>query len=238
MTTEMKTAPLLECINLSKRYGHTPALNTVNLRLEAGKITGLLGANGSGKTTLLKLASGLLTPTSGEILIHGKPPGVESKAVVSFLPDRTYLADWMRVRDVLDFFTDFYADFDQVKALEMLVRLGLNPDDRIRNLSKGNKEKVHIIIVMSRQADLYLLDEPIGGVDPAARDFILRTIIGNYSEGASVLLSTHLIYDVEKILDQVIFIGEGEIRLEAAVDDIREQHGMSVDELFREEFKC
>lgn len=231
-------AVLLECKDLTKVYGSNIALNKINFQVEPGRIVGLLGANGSGKTTLMKLASGLLTPNAGEILINGKAPGVESKAIVSYLPDRNYLPEWMKISDILLMFEGFYQDFDLSKASKMMDRLGIHPEEQFKNLSKGNKERVQIVLVMSRSAQLYLLDEPIGGVDPAARDFILQTIIGNYQENASVLLSTHLIHDVEKILDDVIFIDEGSIRLQAHVDDVREQRGISVDELFREEFKC
>lgn len=230
--------PLLDCQGLTKRYGSNPALQSINLQIYPGRITGLLGANGSGKTTLMKLAAGVLTPTTGEIYINGENPGVESKKIVSYLPERTYLPDWMRARDAVSFFSEFYQDFNSEKAIDMMLRLGVSPDARMRSLSKGNREKVQIILVMSRAAQLYLLDEPIGGVDPAARDFILQTIIGEYQPHAAILISTHLIHDVEKILDQVIFINNGHIALEAAVDDIREHEGKSVDEFFREVFRC
>ena len=230
--------PLLECRALTKNYSGRPALNQVDLTVERGRIVGLLGPNGSGKTTLIKLASGLLTPTGGEILVDGKAPGVQSKRKVSYLPERTYLADWMRVIDVLRFFEDFYDDFDRDKAIEMLQRLNISSLDRLKTMSKGTKEKVQLILVMSRNAELYLLDEPIGGVDPAARDYILETIIGNYSENATVLISTHLIADVEKTIDDVIFISGGSIVLTSSVDEIRGQKQKSVDELFREVFRC
>lgn len=199
---------------------------------------GLLGPNGSGKSTLLKLANGLLTPSYGEILINGQKPGITSKSLVSYLPERTYLNDWMRVRDILEFFGDFYKDFNQQKALEMLQRLQINPQDRLKTMSKGTKEKVQLILVMSREAELYLLDEPIGGVDPAARDYILNTILTNYNQNATVLISTHLISDIERVLDDVIFLANGHVSLAASVDTIREQYGKSVDALFREVFRC
>ena len=223
---------------LTKRYGSKEALSSVDLTVQRGRIIGLLGPNGSGKTTLIKIASGLLSPTLGEIRIAGKPIGVETKEMVSYLPDRPYLGDWMRVNDIIDLFSDFYRGFDRMKALEMLNRLNINPSDRLKTMSKGTKEKVQLILVMSRNAELYLLDEPIGGVDPATRDYILSTIIGNYSENAAVIISTHLIADVERVLDDVIFIEHGRIALSSSVDGIREERGMSVDALFREVFKC
>ncbi|MEG0691642.1 MAG: ABC transporter ATP-binding protein [Oscillospiraceae bacterium] len=229
---------ILECKSLTKRYGDQLALNAINLSIPRGKIVGLLGSNGSGKTTLIKLASGLLTPTNGEILIGGKAPSIETKNIVSYLPDKTYLNDWMKVCDIIGFFQDFYADFDSAKAYEMLKRLGINSADRLKSMSKGTKEKVQLILVMSRKAELYLLDEPIGGVDPAARDYILNTIITNYSENATVIISTHLIADIERVLDEVVFIANGQVALTSSVDDIREKQGKSVDSLFREVFKC
>lgn len=233
-----KTTPIIECRALSKRYGPQLALNALNVQIPRGKIVGLLGPNGSGKTTLIKLAAGLLTPTEGEILIGGAVPGIETKRIVSYLPDKTYLNDWMKVSDIIGFFRDFYPDFDAPKAYEMLKRLGINSSDRLKNMSKGTKEKVQLILVMSRDAELYLLDEPIGGVDPAARDYILNTIITNYSENSTVLLSTHLIYDIERVLEEVVFIANGQAFLQSSVDDIREKQGKSVDQLFREVFKC
>ena len=230
--------PILECRQLVKRYGHMQALSSIDLTLGEGRIIGLLGPNGSGKTTLIKLASGLLTPTSGEIAVCGMTPGVVSKRMVSYLPERTYLNEWMRAFELLDFFKDFYVDFNRDKAVEMLRRLGINPDDRLKTMSKGTKEKVQLILVMSRDAKLYLLDEPIGGVDPATRDFILKTIVGNYNENSTVIISTHLIQDVEKTIDDVIFINRGSIVLNSSVDEIRENEGKSVDELFREVFQC
>ncbi len=229
---------ILECSNLTKSYGKCQALSNVNISIEPGKIVGLLGPNGSGKTTLIKMANGLITWDGGELLIDGKAPGRETKRIVSYLPERTYLADWMSVKQLLDFFCDFYPDFRRKRAEEMLYHLNIDETMRIRQMSKGTREKVQLILVMSRAAKLYLLDEPIGGVDPATRDYILHTIIGNYDPEASVVISTHLIADVEKILDQVIFISQGQIVLEKAVDEIREQQGKSVDQLFREVFKC
>lgn len=230
--------PILECRNLSKRFGSVQALDEVTLKIEPGRVIGLLGPNGSGKTTLLKLANGLLTPTSGEILIDGFNPGKDSRRLVSYLPDRPYLADWMKVRQLLDFFEDFYADFDRERATEMLLRLNIGEDMRIKEMSKGTREKAQLILVMSRRAKLYLLDEPIGGVDPATRDYILDTIIRNYSPEAAVMISTHLIADVEQVLDDVVFINQGKIVLQSSVDEIREEHGMSVDQYFREVFRC
>lgn len=230
--------PIFECKALVKRYGVRNALAGVNLTIHRGRIVGLLGPNGSGKTTMIKLASGLLTPTSGEILIDGGHVGLESKAKVSYLPERTYLAQWMKVTDILHFFADFYTDFNMPKAIEMLQRLNISPDDRLKSMSKGTKEKVQLILVMSRDASLYLLDEPIGGVDPAARDYILNTIISSYSENATVIISTHLIADIERILDDVVFINQGQVALAESVDDIREGQGKSVDTLFREVFRC
>ena len=229
---------ILECKELSKRFGSNQALDKINLSLEAGRVIGLLGPNGSGKTTLIKLANGLLTPTSGEIRIDGKKPGKATKAIVSYLPDREYLPEWMTARQVMDFFEDFYPDFQRSKAQEMLTQLGISANMRIKQMSKGTREKVQLILVMSRQARLYLLDEPIGGVDPATRDFILETIIRNYNPEAAVLISTHLISDVEQVLDDVLFIQNGRVMLQSTVDEIREEHGKSVDQYFREVFKC
>lgn len=230
--------PILECKNLNKNYGTAMALKEINLTIEPGRIIGLLGPNGSGKTTLIKMANGLLTPTSGQILIENMEPGVETKKIVSYLPERTYLAKWMNVTQLMDFFCDFYPDFQRERATEMLKHLGINEKLTIKQMSKGTREKVQLILVMSRQAKLYLLDEPIGGVDPATRDYILNTIITNYNSEASVVISTHLISDVEKILDDVIFISQGKIVLQSSVDEIREKNGKSVDALFREVFKC
>ena len=230
--------PILECKDLSKRFGSVQALDMVNLTIEPGRVIGLLGPNGSGKTTLLKLANGLLTPTAGEILIDGEAPGRESRSLVSYLPDKPYLADWMKVRQLLDFFEDFYDDFDRDRAMEMLLRLNIGEDMRIKEMSKGTREKTQLILVMSRKAKLYLLDEPIGGVDPATRDYILDTIIRNYNPDAAVVISTHLIADVEQVLDDVIFIDKGRVVLQSSVDEIREERVMSVDQYFREVFKC
>ncbi|MDP4160097.1 MAG: ABC transporter ATP-binding protein [Bacillota bacterium] len=229
---------IIECEGLTKKFGNKAAVSAVNLKIERGQIVGLLGPNGSGKTTLIKLANQLLTPTSGNILIGGMKPGVETKKIVSYLPERTYLNDWMRVHQIIEFFTDFYDNFKPEKAYDMLKRLNINPNDRLKTMSKGTKEKVQLILVMSREADLYLLDEPIGGVDPAARDYILKTILGNYNENATVIISTHLISDIENILDYVVFINQGQVVLTSSVDDIRSEKGKSIDVLFREVFKC
>lgn len=230
--------PILECKQLSKSYGKAPALENVSFAIEPGRIVGLLGPNGSGKTTLIKLANGLLTPDSGEILIDGAAPGRETHAVVSYLPERTAIPIWMSAGQLMDFYQDFYRDFRRQTAEEMLRHLDIRPTQRIRQMSKGTREKVQLIMVMSRSAKLYLLDEPIGGVDPATRDYILTTIISNYNPEASVILSTHLIADVEKVLDEVVFINKGHLVLQSSVDQIREEKGMSVDALFREVFKC
>ena len=227
---------VMECRGLSKTYGRKTALDKVDLKIESGRIIGLLGPNGSGKTTLIKLACGLLSPTSGEIIIDGYAPGVHTKSVVSYLPDRMYFADWMRTRDLLRFFADFYEDFDREKAEGMLSDLGVSVSDRLKTMSKGTKEKVQLVLAMSRRAKLYLLDEPIGGVDPAAREFILRTILANYSPEAALVISTHLIADIEKVLDEVIFLQNGRVVRQDPVDSIRENEGKSVDQLFREIF--
>lgn len=229
---------ILSTKNLTKSYGKKTALSQINMEIPRGRIIGLLGPNGSGKSTFIKLAAGLLVPTAGEITIDGDAPGVNTKAKVSYLSERTYLNDWMRVSEIMAFFEDFYTDFNRIKAENMLKDLNINPDDRLKTMSKGTKEKVQLILVMSRQAQLYLLDEPIGGVDPAARDYILNTIITNYTEDASVIISTHLIADIEQILDEIIFINQGELVLSSSVDEIRETHNKSVDGLFREVFKC
>ena len=229
---------VLECKNLSKRYGHVQALECVDLQIEPGHIVGLLGPNGSGKTTLIKLANGLLTPTEGEVTICGMTPGKESHSLVSYLSERTAIPTWMSAAQLMDFYGDFYQDFRRDAAEEMLKRLEISPRQRIKQMSKGTREKVQLIMVMSRAAQLYLLDEPIGGVDPATRDYILSTIITNYNPEAAVIISTHLISDVEKVLDDVIFINQGQVVLHSSVDQIREEKGMSVDALFREVFKC
>ena len=228
----------LECRDLSKRFGSVQALDGVTLSIAPGRVVGLLGPNGSGKTTLIKLANGLLTPSSGEVRICGALPGKETKAVVSYLPDRPCLPEWMSADELMDYFADFFEDFDRSRAADMMARLRLNPHMKYGQMSKGTREKVQLILVMSRRARLYLLDEPIGGVDPATRDYILDTIIRNYDESASVLISTHLISDVENVLDDVIFLRESRVTLQASVDDIRAQYGKSVDALFREVFRC
>lgn len=229
---------LLTCEGLTKHYGAKTALDGVDLHIGFGKIVGLLGPNGSGKTTLIKLANGLLQPDSGSIRIAGMKPGVESKAIVSYLPDADWLPGWMRVEQLVKMFGDFYKDFDPARANEMLANLELFPKDVLKTLSKGNREKVQLILAMSRNARLYLLDEPIGGVDPAARDYILHTILSNYSKDATVLISTHLIEDIEPVLDEAIFLKEGTVFAHRSVDEIRENEGMSVDAYFREVFKC
>lgn len=229
---------VLTCNSLSKKYGNKPALSGVSLSVESGHIVGLLGPNGSGKTTLIKLVNGLLTPDDGAITVCGMRPGKGTHAQVSYLPERAVLPEWMSAEQVIEFYADFYADFRRDAAEEMIRRLGIDMKQRIRQMSKGTREKVQLIMVMSRQAKLYLLDEPIGGVDPATRDYILSTIISNYNPEAAVVISTHLIADVEKILDDVIFLDRGCVVLESSVDEIRETRGVSVDALFREVFKC
>ncbi|MBP3816224.1 MAG: ABC transporter ATP-binding protein [Firmicutes bacterium] len=229
---------IMECHGLTKRYGNLTALNNVDLKLEAGRIVGLLGPNGSGKTTLLKLANGLIQPTYGEILLDGKKPGAETKAIVSYLPDANYLMDWMNVNDLVNMFSEFYSDFDVAKADQMLRNLNIPSNAALKTLSKGTKEKVQLILAMSRNAMVYFLDEPIGGVDPAARDYILDTILNNYSENALVVISTHLISDIERMLDEAVLINNGNIMAHRSVDDIRENEGKSVDEYFREVFRC
>lgn len=223
---------------LTKVYGNTLAVNNLNLTIPRGKIIGLLGPNGSGKTTLIKMINGLLTPTAGSILINGMAPGPETKARIAYLPERTYLQNGMKVCDLVDYFEDFYADFDKNRAFSMLSALNIQPAAQLKTLSKGTKEKVQLILVMSRHADLFILDEPIAGVDPAARDYILNTIITNYDENASILLSTHLISDIENILDEVIFIRNGQVITHMPVDQIREEYGQSVDAYFRRVFAC
>lgn len=230
-------AAILECRQLVKKYGSFQALNGIDLELPAGKIIGLLGPNGSGKTTLIKLASGLLQPTSGEILIDGMKPGVETKRIVAYLPERNYLEDRMTVEQMLKFMKDFYDDFNMDKAREMLNHLDIDPKAKFKALSKGNREKVQLILVMSRDAKLYLLDEPIGGVDPASRDYILDTIIKNYNKDATVILSTHLIADIEPVLDEFVFIRKGDMIRHSTVASVVEQ-GETVDSLFREVFRC
>lgn len=229
---------IFECRGLTKRFGGKTAVNHADLAVGRGKIVGLLGPNGSGKTTLMKLANGLIAPSEGEILIGGMRPGPETKRLVSYLPDANYLPDWMRVEQLVGMFRDFYGDFSAEKATEMLSRLEISGREKLKTLSKGTKEKVQLVLAMSRNARLYLLDEPIGGVDPAAREYILNTIVRNYSEEATVIISTHLIADVEPVLDDAVFIREGKILLNQPVDDIRAEQGMSVDGYFREVFKC
>ncbi|MCL2757413.1 MAG: ABC transporter ATP-binding protein [Coriobacteriia bacterium] len=230
--------PVLQAQNLTKRFGPNIALNNINITLGHGRIVGLLGPNGSGKTTLIKMASGLLVPSDGQILINGMKPGPGTKKLVSYLPDRTYFDGWMKVKNCVALFADFYADFDRTKATEMLKALGIDENAKFKTLSKGTQEKVQLALVMSRKAQLYLLDEPIGGVDPAARDYILETIIRNYNENGTVLISTHLIYDIEQVLDDVIFLWGGYVERVSSVDAMREQTGKSVNEVFREVFRC
>ena len=228
---------LLRCVNLTKRYNGLTALNGINLSVQSGKIIGLLGPNGSGKTTLIKLINGLLTPNEGDIYIDGYEPGVESKKLVAYLPDNTFLNSWMTVKQIVELFDDFYEDFRADVAYQLLERLGITPTVKLKTLSKGNKEKVSLILVMSRNAKLYVLDEPIAGVDPATRDYIISTIINNYNPESSVIISTHLISDIEQVLDEVIFINFGNVLLHKSVDEIRAENNKSVDELFREVFR-
>lgn len=228
---------LIRCNDLSKSYGSITALDNISFTLESGKIVGLLGPNGSGKTTLIKLLNGLLTPSKGEILIDGQKVGVQTKKLVAYLPDNSYLNSWMTVKQIVAYFADFYEDFRPEVAYEMLARLDITSDRKLKTLSKGNKEKVCLILVMSRNARLYVLDEPIAGVDPAARDYVISTIINNYNPQATVIISTHLIADIEQILDEVIFLKNGHVVLQKTVDEIRTEHEKSVDELFREVFK-
>ena len=229
---------ILECENLSKNYGSVKALDNLTLKIESGKIVGLLGPNGHGKTTLIKTLSGLLSKDKGKVLIDGKRIGVGTKKIVSYLPERSYLSPEMKIKEVVSFFQEFYEDFDAKKADAMLGELSLDKESKLKSLSKGNREKVQLIMVMSRKAKLYLLDEPMGGVDPAARDYILKTIISNYSEDATVIISTHLIQDVEQILDEVVFLKEGKVMLHSDVDELRMEKEKSVDALFREVFVC
>lgn len=228
--------PLLQLHHLSKSYKKQVAIDDISLSLPAGKIIGLLGSNGSGKTTLIKLINGLLQPDKGDVVINGYRPSIETKKIISYLPDTTYLREGMKIKDMLDLFDDFYEDFSREKAENLLKDLHLDDNEMLKNLSKGNKEKFQLVLVMARKAKLYILDEPIGGVDPAARDYILKTIINNYSEDASVIISTHLISDIEPILDEVIFLKEGKIILQGNADDIREEYGKSIDSVFREKY--
>jgi len=229
---------LLELKHVYKNYGTTEVLKDVNLSVEQGKIIGLLGKNGTGKTTLIKLINDLLTPSKGEILVNGKKVGIESKKVISYLPERTYLNKQMKVSEVIEYFEDFYDNFDANKAYKLLEDLGLDCNQKLAKMSKGMQEKVQLVLVMSRSADLYILDEPLGGVDPATRDYILDTILNNFSENASVIISTHLISDIEKILDEVIFINDGKIILQSNTDELRNKENGSIDEIFRRMFKC
>lgn len=229
---------LVEIKELGKCYGKKKVMNNLSLSLESGRIVGILGPNGSGKSTLIKMMAGVLKPTSGQITINGYPVGVNTKKIVSYLPERTYLNPSMKVKEAVDYFADFYEDFSKQKALDMLEKFGINEQDKIKSLSKGTREKVQIVLVMSREAKLYLLDEPMGGVDPAARDYILRTIISNYNEDATVVITTHLISDIENVLDEVVFIKQGVVYLKESVDDIRTKYNKSVDALFREVFVC
>jgi len=229
---------LLECINVNKSYGNKKVLKNINLEITEGKIIGLLGKNGTGKSTLIKLINDLLTLNSGKILIKGQPIGIESKKVISYLPERTYLDKTMTVDQVIEYFSDFYDNFDSDKARKLLRDLNLDTTSKLSKMSKGMQEKVQLVLVMSRKADLYILDEPLGGVDPATRDYILDTILSNFNDGASVIISTHLIADIERILDEVIFIDNGEIVLQANSDELRNKEQQSIDEIFRRMFKC
>lgn len=229
---------IIKLENVVKRYGKKEALKGINLNIPKGKIVGLLGPNGSGKSTMIKLLNGLLQPDEGNIEIAGMKPSIETKKIVSYLPERTYLSEWMKMKDLLKFFSDFYEDFDLEKAEEMIEALNINIDEKIKDMSKGTKEKVQLILVMSRNADVYILDEPIGGVDPATRSFIMRTILQNFSEESTLIIATHLISEIENICDEIIFLSYGEIKLQGNVDEIREEKGKSIDALFREEFRC
>ena len=230
--------PILECQRLTKKYGSFFALSDLNLSLGRGQIVGLLGPNGSGKTTLIKFINGLLVPTEGHIMINGLAPCPDTKKIISYLPDQDCLDSHMRVSEVLSYYHDFYDNFNAKRASAMLDALGIDRRSRLQTLSKGTKEKVQLILVMSRDADLYILDEPIGGVDPAAREYILQTILANYNENATLLISTHLISDIENILDHVLFLKNGQLALNASVDEVRAEYGKSVDAIFREVFKC
>ena len=229
---------LLKLEQVTKLYADKQALNAIDLVIPEGKIVGLLGPNGSGKSTMIKLINGLLEPTAGSITIKGNKPGVETKKIISYLPERTYLNSWMKVQDLLDFFSDFYSDFNMNRAIEMLANLKIDLGQKLKTMSKGTKEKVQLILVMSREADLYILDEPIGGVDPAARDYIIKTIIKNYSETSTIVIATHLIQEIENICDEVVFLSQGKIVLQGNVDEIRQEKGKSIDALFREVFAC
>lgn len=230
--------PVLEIKNVHKKYLSHSVLEGVGFSIPRGKIVGLLGPNGCGKTTILKLISGLLQLDEGEIRINGICPGQQTKSMISYLPDRSYLNDWMKISDILNLFSDFYADFDRERAEQMLTDLKISKEEKLKTMSKGTKEKVQLILVMSRRASLYLLDEPIGGVDPATREYILHTILKNFDENSSILITTHLIQDVETIFDQVLFLNQGKIVIDGEVDEIREKYGKSIDGLFREVFRC
>lgn len=230
--------PVLEIKNVHKKYLSHSVLEGVGFSIPRGKIVGLLGPNGCGKTTILKLISGLLQLDEGEIRINGICPGQQTKSMISYLPERSYLNDWMKISDILNLFSDFYADFDRERAEQMLTDLKISKEEKLKTMSKGTKEKVQLILVMSRRASLYLLDEPIGGVDPATREYILRTILKNFDENSSILITTHLIQDVETIFDQVLFLNQGKIVIDGEVDEIREKYGKSIDGLFREVFRC
>jgi len=229
---------LVKFVNVNKQFGNKKILKDINLTIPKGKIIGLLGKNGTGKSTLIKLINDLLTPTSGEVLVNGKPVGVESKKIISFLPERTYLDKSMTVEQVITYFEDFYKDFSSTKAKELLKDLDLDVTQKLSKMSKGMQEKVQLVLVMSRKADLYILDEPLGGVDPATRDYILDTILNNFNEDATVIISTHLIADIERILDEVIFIDKGKIILQSDADELRKKEKESIDEIFRRMFKC
>lgn len=229
---------IVEFKGVNKSYGTKNVLKNIDLNIPKGKIVGLLGPNGSGKSTMIKLMNGLLQPDNGEIMINRMKPSIDTKKIVSYLPERTYLNDWMKVSDLLKFFYDFYSDFDVRRANEMIKSLDIDVNEKLKTMSKGTKEKVQLILVMSRNASIYILDEPIGGVDPAARSYILKTILKNYSEDSTLLIATHLISEIENICDEIIFISKGEIVLQGDVEAIREEKGKSIDALFREEFKC
>ncbi len=229
---------LLKLEQVTKIYADKEALSSIDLVIPEGKIVGLLGPNGSGKSTMIKLINGLLEPTTGSITIKGNKPGIETKKVISYLPERTYLNNWMKVQDLLEFFADFYPDFSMNRAIEMLASLKIELNQKLKTMSKGTKEKVQLILVMSREADLYILDEPIGGVDPAARDYIIKTIIKNYSDTSTIIIATHLIQEIENVCDEVVFLSQGKVVLQGNVDEIREEKGKSIDALFREVFAC
>lgn len=229
---------LLECKHLCKEFDNKQILKDINLKIPRGKIIGLLGKNGTGKSTFIKLINDLLTPTSGEILINGKKPGIDSKKIISYLPERTYLDKEMTIKEAIKYFEEFYENFDSKKAIKLLKDLNLDINTKISKMSKGMQEKLQLILVMSRTAELYILDEPLGGVDPATRDYILDTILSNFTEGASVIISTHLISDIERILDEVIFINEGKIVINSSADELRNKENASIDEIFRRYFKC